>query len=115
MARGGIAKQVPLSTTRSIELRAEQSALGTNQVLNVKIAIGATDSQPLSARTPGLSLSCATAYCDGVYPVEVALVDKIEGTALASFVTHLIYLAKPEDSIPLRVGSGAPARREYQP
>lgn len=64
------------------------------------------ETSPSSASgTPGsprLDLSCGN-QCDGVYPLEAALVDSSDGNLLASVTTHLVYTAGTSGTLPLNV------------
>jgi hypothetical protein len=70
--------------------------------MHVRLADSAT-AKPGALGSPGLALDCAPLSCDGVYPLDVAVVDTAQGTRLASFTTYLVYVAGEPGSIPLRV------------
>ena len=108
LSGSGIAKQVPLSTTRSITLRGQPGNGPTDTNLTTRIALSMNESAKSISPGPSLSLDCAPSYCSGVYPVEIALVDSLKGAPLSDFVTHLVYLAQPAGSIPLQVGLVVP-------
>ncbi len=62
---------------------------------------------PASA-SPTLGLDCGVT-CDGVYPLEAALVDTAGGTPLSTITTHLIYTAGSAGTLPLGVALVLPA------
>ena len=70
--------------------------------MHVRLANSAA-AKPGALGSPGLALDCAPLSCDGVYPLDVAVVDTARGTRLASFTTYLVYVAGEPGSIPLRV------------
>jgi len=101
-------KQAPnelaLDSTPIIPLRALQvtrtSTLGV--AVHVRVATSATTkSGPLGS--PGLALDCAKLTCDGVYPLDVTVVDLSNDTPMTSFTTFLVYVGEKPGSIPLRV------------
>jgi len=55
-----------------------------------------------SVVSPTLGLACGDS-CDGVYPLEAALVDSTSTTPLASFTTHLVYAPTAPGLVPLGV------------
>ncbi len=61
-----------------------------------------------SATAPVTTLSlggCAVGQCDGVYPLQVQLLDlRLDERLLAGFTTYLVYAANEQDTIPLDVG-----------
>ena len=96
--------ELVLDSTPIIPLRVLH-VTGTG-VLGVAMRVRLTDSaaaKPGALGSPGLALDCAPLSCDGVYPLDVAVVDTALGTRLASFTTYLVYVAGEPGSIPLRV------------
>jgi len=55
--------------------------------------ITAATPKPRPITSPELALDCPPGSCDGVYPLEVVVVDRSTDKPLASLTTHLIYLA----------------------
>jgi hypothetical protein len=71
-------------------------------VLHVRLETSGATGAPAGA--PALQLPCTTfASCDGVYPLEVALVDSATGATLASLTTYLVVAVVPKGSRPLDV------------
>ena len=62
---------------------------------------------PASA-SPTLGLDCGLT-CDGVYPLEAALVDTESGTPLSTITTNLVYTAYSAGTLPLGVALVLPA------
>ncbi len=61
-----------------------------------------------SVVSPTLGLSCGD-ICDGVYPLEAALVDTASTTPLATLTTHLVYAPAAPGLLPLGVSLVLPA------
>jgi hypothetical protein len=107
LTNGQLAGEVPLATTGSIQLHvAPARPNGTDTIVHLKIPISPTAAGATS--TKSLNLSCARSYCDGVYPVQIALIDNLHGTPLAEFVTHVVYVTQPSDVTPLNVALVVP-------
>ncbi len=101
-------KQAPtelvLESTPIIPLDALRVA-GTSP-LSVAMHVRVTTSASVTQRpvgSPGLALDCPPLACDGVYPLQVTVVNTSNDTPLASFTTYLVYVAGEPGSIPLRV------------
>ena len=96
--------ELVLGSTPIIPLRVlHPTGTGVLRVaMHVRVVHSAA-AKPGSLGSPGLALDCAPLSCDGVYPLEVAVVDRALGTRLASFTTYLVYVAGEPGSIPLRV------------
>ncbi|MGP8162527.1 MAG: DUF6049 family protein [Acidimicrobiales bacterium] len=101
-------KQAPselvLDSTPIIPLRS-LAVSGTSTLdveMHVRVATSAS-AGPGPLGFPGLALDCAPLACDGVYPLDVTVVDTSDNTLLKSFTTFLIYVAGKPGSIPLRV------------
>ena len=96
--------ELVLDSTPIIPLRAlSVSGAATLDVgMNIRVATSAS-LKPRPLGSPGLALDCAALACDGVYPLDVTLVDTSNDTPLRSFTTFLVYVAGNPGSIPLRL------------
>jgi len=74
-------------------------------ITRFKLAVEAGDSySPCSQASKTLVLGCTPGTCGGVYPIEVALIDKRTDAVVRLFTTHLVELDSAELSSPLNVG-----------
>jgi len=96
--------ELVLDSTPIIPLRAlPVSGTSTLEVgVHIRVATSAS-LKPRGLGSPGLALDCPALDCDGVYPLDVTLVDTSNDTPLHSFTTFLVYVAGEPGSIPLRV------------
>jgi hypothetical protein len=73
-------------------------------ITRIKLAVEASDnSGPCAASGNTLVLGCTPGSCAGVYPVEIALIEKRTGATLQMFTTHLVELDSASVSSPLNV------------
>lgn len=70
---------------------------GGRIVLHLPVTTGSAAGST-STTSPLLGLDCSAGNCNGVYPLEVVLWDRLDNVQLASLTTHLIY------ATPLRAG-----------
>lgn len=106
------ASELPIDAPNPIPLAAldqRQSASGSVTVRFPVVTAPATASR--SATSPKLDLACGN-QCDGVYPLEAALVDSSNGNVLATVTTHLIYTAGANGTLPLNVALVLPVGTE---
>ncbi|HXZ83678.1 MAG TPA: DUF6049 family protein [Acidimicrobiales bacterium] len=103
-------KQAPnelvLDSTPIIPLHALTVTGTGTETLGVAIHVRVTITAAAGPRplgSPELALDCPKLACDGVYPLEVTVVDTANDTALTSFTTFLVYVAGQPGSTPLRV------------
>ena len=87
---------IPLGLLNRALPRPNTVALGIRFVTTATPKLG-----PL--KRPELALDCLPRSCDGVYPLEVVVVDRLTDKPLASLTTHLIYLAGSPGSYRLKV------------
>lgn len=86
-------------------LRSKLTSNGTDEVtVTFPVTTGSASLPGRPVRDPPLPLSCQSGACDGVYPLEVQLVEADLGTPLDSFTTHLIYTASAQGTVALGVG-----------
>jgi hypothetical protein len=64
----------------------------------------AAPSGPCAPADSTLSLGCTLGSCGGVYPIEVALIDRKTDATIRFFTTHLVELDSASVSSPLNVG-----------
>jgi hypothetical protein len=85
------------------KLAATSTAGGWRLDVHFTVSPGfATSSGPLAPLTLG---GCAAVQCDGVYPMQVQLLDRqLNDKLLAGFTTYLVYAASEQQTIPLDVG-----------
>ena len=70
--------------------------------LKVRVVTAPTARSP-QLSSPVLALDCVPGSCDGVYPLEVVIVDRSTDKPLASFTTDVIYLTGSAGTYPLNV------------
>jgi hypothetical protein len=75
-------------------------------ITRLKLTIEAEDNNygPCSESGTTLMLGCTLGSCGGVYPVEVALIDRKTNATVQLFTTHLVELDNASVSSPLNVG-----------
>ena len=71
---------------------------------NISFPISLLNSRPGHKITPTLYLSCNQSACDGVYPLQVNLIDIPTDKQLSVFTTHIIYTVFENGNLPLEVG-----------
>lgn len=77
---------------------------GTEPVYRLHVRLEASGPPSTPAASPVLQLPCAAlASCDGVYPLDLALVDTGTGATLAKLLTYLVVGVVPAGSRPLDV------------
>jgi hypothetical protein len=92
--------EYPLDTPATIPL----AAIRHGRLFEVHLNV--TPSALAAARNraaPTLALDCNLGSCAGIYPLELVLLDRLEGVALASLTTYLIYTPRQRGSLPLEV------------
>jgi hypothetical protein len=72
--------------------------------IKLTIEADANNYGPCSQAGTTLVLGCTLGSCGGVYPVEVALIDRKTNAAIQLFTTHLVELDAAPVSSPLNVG-----------
>ena len=96
-----------LPATGAVPLSAVSSGSSTqSQTLSIAISSGSSSSSKVAAPAAGTVPLVLTGCqpCDGVYPIQVVLVNRAEGDVeLAELTTHLIYVTQAS-AMPLRVG-----------
>lgn len=70
--------------------------------LNVRVVTAPT-ARPTRLTSPVLALDCQPGSCNGVYPLDLAIVDRATDKPLASFTTDVIYLTGTAGTYPLNV------------
>jgi hypothetical protein len=84
-------------------LAPDEASYGSAAPIDFRVAT--RYSPPSGPRSgPLITLDCADGTCDGVYPLEVQLVNAYADATVASFVTDLIYVSNA--SRPIRLGVG---------
>ena len=74
-------------------------------ITRFKLAVEAgANTSSCAAGSNTLVLGCTPGSCAGVYPIEVALIDKKSGATIRMFTTHLVELDSASVSSPLNVG-----------
>jgi hypothetical protein len=95
------AQLIPLS---ALGLQGTTGHTSATVTMNLPVTMGDTGSSTDPA-APTLTLECdlAPPPCDGVYPIEVALVNRSD-VPVASFTTFLVYAQKLQNALPMRIG-----------
>lgn len=95
------AQLIPLSALGVQGTTGHTSATVT---MNLPVTMGTTGTSKDPA-APTLTLECdlGPPPCDGVYPIEVALVNRSD-VPVASFTTFLVYAQRLPNALPMRVG-----------
>ncbi|MGB9111666.1 MAG: DUF6049 family protein, partial [Acidimicrobiales bacterium] len=70
--------------------------------MSVRVVTAPT-ARPTKLASPVLALDCQPGTCDGVYPLDVVVVDRSTDKPLASFTTDVIYLTGAVGTYPLNV------------
>ncbi|MCU1494648.1 MAG: hypothetical protein JWO62_2412 [Acidimicrobiaceae bacterium] len=103
------ASELPVDAPSLIPLSALDHRGSATGSVTIKFPVETAPTTPTRSLTsPRLDLSCAD-QCDGVYPLEAALVDASTGNVLATLTTHLIYTAGTAGSLPLNVSLVIPS------
>ncbi len=61
---------------------------------------------------PTLYLGCSQTGCDGVYPLQVSLIEIPSDIQLSTFTTHVVYTAFEGSNLPLNIGLVIPMGQE---
>lgn len=92
--------EYPLDTPGTIPLSAIRSGGLVRVHLPIATGYSAAAHNPDS---PTLALDCGTGGCEGIYPLELVLLDRATGMPLTSLTTYLVYAPRQTGSLPLEV------------
>jgi Family of unknown function (DUF6049) len=96
--------EIVLGVTPIIPLSQLLRASGPNASASLKVrVVTAPTARSSQLSSPVLALDCLPGSCDGVYPLELVIVDRTTDKPLASFTTDVIYLTGSSGSYPLNV------------
>ena len=96
--------EIVLGATPIIPLSQVLHASAPNASASLKVrVVTAPTAHSSQLSSPVLALDCLPGSCDGVYPLELVIVDRTTDKPLASFTTDVIYLTGSAGTYPLNV------------
>ena len=112
------AGELPLYASSVIPMRSIATRTRSGERVTLRLPVSTSATQTSRPQTsPTLLLDCQPGSCAGVYPLEVAIVDIANKAKkpVASFTTHLCYLANQKGSLHLHVALVLPLGNTVAP